>query len=384
MTITRATKAIQLVFATLIVVFAMAVPGRASAAGVSASPNPAPAGSTVTVTGSGFNPGETVEVNFAGDIVSTIADGNGNYMTPFTINSSVPAGGHPLEANGSAGNWADSTLTVLAPAPPPTAPPAPVGGQGSVSASPDPSPAGSTVTVSGSGFVPGETVTVGFAGNMVTTTADGNGNYQTAFTIDSLVPVGSHPLDANGSFGSWANSNLTVSAPAPVPAPQPAPTPTSQPAPQPAPLVPSAPAPVTSAPSAGSTVTTTPAPAVSVTTVPTPATTTPETVTTTDTGTEAESSESGDKTTEDVGDDKVVASAATGQKNGPSDSQTAATDGESDGQDLPWLALLLIFAGLAIAGSAFVAYRQAKPETESTSSDDQPVGAWAPPVEPVA
>jgi hypothetical protein len=376
MSITRTFKSLLLILATTIAALAFAVPGRASAAGVSASPNPSPAGSAVTVSGSGFDPGEVIEVNFAGDLVSTTADANGSFQTPLTINPTVPTGSHPLDANGNNGNWASGTLTVSAPAPAPTPPPAPVGGQGTVSASPDPSPAGSTVSVSGSGFLPGETVEVNFAGDIVTTTADGSGNYSTPFTINTSVPVGGHPLDANGSNGSWANSSLSVSAPAPVPAP-------ATPAPA---LTPAKLTPVPAAP------TPTPAPTPSPTPAPTPAAPTTTVVDADDTTDavsgsdtkndnneetigEASALEDRTEATESSDDDLQVGAPTDDEVSGNSPQSESAnavrnTDSNSGGINLLDSSLLLFIAGIALAAAFFLALNKVRRNADEADDNE--------------
>ena len=89
----------------------------------------------------------------------------------------------------------------------------------SISVNPNPAEAGAVVTVSGQGFQPGEIVWIDFAGATIAQgTADASGQFITNGRIDASVPVGTHPLDANGDNGSWDTYDLTI-VPAQAPAP---------------------------------------------------------------------------------------------------------------------------------------------------------------------
>lgn len=205
--------------------------GAQTSASIQASPNPVQAGGLVRVTGSGFQPAERVTIEFAGSTVAvTIADNAGQFSTSGMVDSSVPAGGHPLDANGDMGSWATIDLIIAAPAPT-TAAPAPAAPQATPTAATpgvsfsDPVPAGGSTVVTGTGFQPGEQVTISFGGSTVgTTVAGAAGDWSTSIQISTSMPVGSHPLDIMGNLGSIVDTNLEVSAAIPAPTTAPATT----------------------------------------------------------------------------------------------------------------------------------------------------------------
>ena len=68
---------------------------------------------------------------------------------------------------------------------------------------PGSSPAGGDVTIIGSGFQPGEQVTVEIGGSTIASGfADDSGEFTLSGTIPSDIPPGSHPMDVNGDQGT--------------------------------------------------------------------------------------------------------------------------------------------------------------------------------------
>lgn len=75
---------------------------------------------------------------------------------------------------------------------------------------------GGQVTLSGSGWQPGESITVSFGGSTIATaTADDFGNWQATGTIPEGMPAGEHPMDFIGSGGSQAETMYEVLEAAP-------------------------------------------------------------------------------------------------------------------------------------------------------------------------
>jgi hypothetical protein len=80
---------------------------------------------------------------------------------------------------------------------------------------PDAGPVGSEVTIFGSGFGPGEMVTVEFGGWTITSGfADDNGEFTLVGTIPEM-PLGEHPMDVNGEF-NFVELSFEVTAPPPT------------------------------------------------------------------------------------------------------------------------------------------------------------------------
>ena len=122
--------------ATLVALLGLTVvaPATAHAAGETAgvTPTTAAAGDPVTISGSGFQPGEAVEVHYGGSTIAAgVADANGSFSVSGAIPAGMPEGGHPMDVVGSMGSMVGLSYTVVAPPPPPAAPPASGSGTGS-------------------------------------------------------------------------------------------------------------------------------------------------------------------------------------------------------------------------------------------------------------
>ena len=81
---------------------------------VTANPPSAPVGSTVTLSGSGWLPGEVIEIFFGGDLQYVTADGSGDFSTPWTV-PGIPVDSHPLEFTGDLGSMFSTSFEVTNP-----------------------------------------------------------------------------------------------------------------------------------------------------------------------------------------------------------------------------------------------------------------------------
>jgi|GEM_PF-3356695 len=82
-----------------------------------------------------------------------------------------------------------------------------------VQVNPNPVTVGGQVTITGFGFTPAETVYIGFGGEtLAVVDADGEGFFATTGTVSTLMPPGTHPMDVEGSMGSWVGLDLGVVA----------------------------------------------------------------------------------------------------------------------------------------------------------------------------
>jgi hypothetical protein len=199
-----------LIVAVMSLAMLPSVAAAQTGASIQVNPSPAQAGELVTVSGQGFQLGEVVSVDFAGSTIGVgVADVNGRFSASGRVDSSVPAGVHPLDANGDMGSWATFDLTILQAAAPAANPQ--VGFA-------DPVPAGGSTLVSGSGFMPGERISINFGGSRVgNATANQTDTWSSTVMVPSHMPIGSHPLDVDANMGSSVTKQLTVSAAAPAP-----------------------------------------------------------------------------------------------------------------------------------------------------------------------
>src|SRR5262245_48893562 len=188
-------------------------------ASLSASTTKAAPGASITVNGAGFQGGETVDVAFNGTPVGQPTVGqDGTFALSFQV-PNLSAGDYGITGKGRAsGRNASMTFTITQ-------------GAAALSFSTMGAAPGDSITINGTGFLPGETVTVSFNGpNIGTPTADTAGDWSLPFTIPQLSP-GSYGVTATGQTSNRvANANFTVIL---VPPPAPTPIPTAGPAPTP-------------------------------------------------------------------------------------------------------------------------------------------------------
>ena len=170
-----------------VAVMLVALPKTSSAAGAWLTLNPysGAASSTVEVSGFGFGSNENVGLNLAGNSAQTTTDNNGNFNGQVTV-PQQPAGSYTVTASGNTSGTSASAPYYIE------------GYYPKVTPSSWYLVPGQTLSFSGSGFAPGEMVTVSGANNF-TVTADQNGNFSDAGSMS--VPY------------SWQNSkqNFTFS-----------------------------------------------------------------------------------------------------------------------------------------------------------------------------
>jgi hypothetical protein len=180
-------------------------------ASISTSPSQAAAGTSVTVNGTGFQPGEQVNVSFNGNQVGTpTADTSGNFSQSFTVPSSLAPGNFGLVATGQKSNrTANATFTVSTSA-------------AGITLSTSQGAAGSAFTVTASGFRPGEQVNLTFNGtNIGSETADVNGGISTNLTVPTIA-AGQYDVVATGqTSGTTQKASFTVIAATPAATAQP-------------------------------------------------------------------------------------------------------------------------------------------------------------------
>jgi hypothetical protein len=189
---------------------------------VSVNPTSVVAGGQVTISGTGFAPGESVNLllqanaNVIGGqaLGTATTDGSGNFSFPnATIPGTTPAGTYLIVASGGfSGRSANTPLTV-------TAPPTPA----TVSVNPNSITAGGQVTIAGTGFTPGEAINLLLTSNppqlgglaLATAVANGSGNFSIGnVTIPVSQPAGNFLIVASAtSSGQRPSTPLTVTAP---------------------------------------------------------------------------------------------------------------------------------------------------------------------------
>jgi hypothetical protein len=163
-----------------------------------------------------------VNVSFNGAQVGTpVADTTGTFKVTFSI-PQLAAGNYQVDARGqTSGDTASATFTV---------------GGASVSLSAASGPVGASLTANGTGFAPGETVRLVFAGSPVTTqNADTNGNVSFTFAVPN-VSVGNYFVVLSGQSGNVASAAFAVTSGGGTPVPTA--TPAASVTPQPAPPIP--------------------------------------------------------------------------------------------------------------------------------------------------
>jgi hypothetical protein len=153
---------------------------------VGVSPATGPRGSAVTVQGAAWVPNSTVTLNFAGALMTVIADSNGNIAAAMSVPATATTGSNALTAADGLGNAAlDATFAV------PSA---------SITVSPNEGGPGDAVTISGTGFAGYAAITVMFGGYQLPTTPLSSplGDFSVATTVPGVAP-GSQVVQAMDS-----------------------------------------------------------------------------------------------------------------------------------------------------------------------------------------
>jgi hypothetical protein len=143
---------------------------------VSINPATGPRGSAVTVQGSGWVPNSTVSLNFAGSLMTVIADANGNIAAAMNVPAAAATGANSVTAADALGNSAKPGSFSV-----PNA---------SISVSPVEGGPGTAVTVSGTGFGGYAPITVTFGGYQLPTTPLSSplGEFSLATTVPGVAP----------------------------------------------------------------------------------------------------------------------------------------------------------------------------------------------------
>ncbi len=179
------------------------------AAQLTLSPASAPAGDVVTVSGSGYTPGEQVNIYFDGDTGQRVgylpADIHGEFVGRITVPSSATMGQHTIVASQDNGPSATSTVTVTQRVV-------------NVSVSSQSVTPGTVVTVSGSGFKSGEIVDIRWDSEngplLGYRTADSSGSFTGRVTVPTTASAGDHALFAKGRITkATASATIHVTAP---------------------------------------------------------------------------------------------------------------------------------------------------------------------------
>ena len=186
----------------LVTVLSLVVSGATSAlaAGITVSPNSGAIGTTTSVSGNGFAATSTVRVFFNGSggtlVGAESSDGSGNLPGINVVIPNVTGGNYQIFATDGS-NTASVTFTVPS----------------SLTLSPTSGGPGTGVTVSGTGFLSGEGITVGWdqANNQIATaTASTSGAFATTFSVPTTS--GSHTVFATGqSSGFMVSATFSVS-----------------------------------------------------------------------------------------------------------------------------------------------------------------------------
>jgi hypothetical protein len=166
------------------------------------SPTSGAPGSNVTANGSGFAPGETVDVSFNGQAVGTPSVNNGGtFSLAFTV-PNTPPGQYAVLAKGQTSSATASAAFTINP------------GAAALAFNPPQAAPGTSITVTGTNFKPGETVTLSFNGPTIgTETADTNGQVTFTFTVPATLAPGQYGVTATGqTSGFVVNSTYTLVA----------------------------------------------------------------------------------------------------------------------------------------------------------------------------
>ena len=179
----------------------------------------AAAGDPVVATGSGFIPGEPIELSLVVDPDTSVmpeggsvtANASGAFRVSLAELGAADASGvHTFLAEGADGSKASTPVRIVS---------SPVNVTAvDSSLSTDVTPAGEAAMVSGAGFMAGEAVTlsvVGVAGGSDRILVGTNANDSGAFMVDAPNPLeaGVYTLRAIGSKGSSATTPLVVCSP---------------------------------------------------------------------------------------------------------------------------------------------------------------------------
>ena len=133
-------------------------------------------GSSITVSGGGFTPGDTINISSAGSVVvPAVVDSSSNFSATFQIPTSAKQGPLTISGTDTATNETETNsyyvvplsaaITVVAPSHSPYA----------------------VVTVNGTGYAPGEGITIGLGGTTASSTANSAGAFTGTITVPQVA-----------------------------------------------------------------------------------------------------------------------------------------------------------------------------------------------------
>jgi len=171
------------------------------------TPQTGPAGTTVIITGSNMTPNGTIAVGaltiggVAWNTAAIAIDSTGS-ISPTTLR--VPAMSGTLVLGSNTVIAMDSGYLIAANAFVETA--------STLTVNPTSAPKGTALTFQGTGWVAGSTgtVTINFAGTMVTTVPDGSGNIAAGMTVPTAAVVGANTVTASDGYANSATTTFTV------------------------------------------------------------------------------------------------------------------------------------------------------------------------------
>jgi hypothetical protein len=154
-------------------------------------------GSTISVTGGGWVPGDTITISVAGSSaapISTTIDSSSNFSASVVIPAGAQQGPVTISGTDSATNETETnsyyvvpltpSITVVAPSHSPYA----------------------TASVTGTGYAPGEGITLALAGATASTTADSSGNFTGSIVVPQVASQLYH-LTATGNASNASALN---------------------------------------------------------------------------------------------------------------------------------------------------------------------------------
>lgn len=184
---------------------------------LTADPTSLPQGGTTTVTGTGYEPGETVTLSGPCVVppVTVTADPSGGFSTPVTLSATCPVGPTTVTGEGAVSQTpATVTVTISGPA-----------YNTAITATPSSIPQGSSPVIAGTGFAPGESVTVTLpakdgVGPVVLTgvAVAPDGTFSTPLAVPATYPLGAVTIDAVGAVSNTPASAAVTIIPAGAPA----------------------------------------------------------------------------------------------------------------------------------------------------------------------
>ena len=163
-------------------------------------------GATVTVSGAGFAASESVTVTLSSNpvVAATVTtDAAGAFSAPVVVPAGAPDGTYPVSAIGDVSATSASTSIVVASGTPP------VTYMPELRVLAGSALRGDVVGFDGSGFAPGETVTLTLAPDGIalgTAVANPDGVIAGQFTVPDAAATGAHRIDALGPVSSVATS----------------------------------------------------------------------------------------------------------------------------------------------------------------------------------